>query len=79
VRIPLHELLLGLRRDRAVTSAGRLERLAFRAWSTAWSHPWLYRLTTRTARHMHIRGQAPFMHVPLLKRWARTRDVVVKR
>ncbi len=79
VRIPLHELLLGLRRDRAVTSAGRLERLAFRAWSTAWSRPFIYRLTTRTARHVQIRGQAPFMHVPLLKRWARTRDVVVKR
>ena len=62
-----------------MTSAGWLERLAFRAWSTAWSHPWLYRLTTRTARHVHIRGQAPFMHVPLLKRWARTRDVRVKR
>jgi L-lactate dehydrogenase complex protein LldF len=79
VRIPLHELLLGLRRDRAQTSAGRLERLAFRAWSTAWSHPWLYRLTTGAARRMNIRGQTPFMHVPLLRRWARTRDVRVKR
>jgi L-lactate dehydrogenase complex protein LldF len=41
VGIPLHELLLGLRRDRAATSAGRLERLAFRAWSAVWSRPWV--------------------------------------
>jgi L-lactate dehydrogenase complex protein LldF len=79
VRIPLHELLLGLRRDRAATSAGAMERLAFRLWSAAWSRPWLYRLTTRTARRMNIRGQTPFLHVPLLGRWARTRDVRVKR
>ncbi|HBH41081.1 MAG TPA: iron-sulfur cluster-binding protein [Rhizobiales bacterium] len=75
VGIPLHELLLGLRRDRAATSAGRLERLAFRALSAAWSRPWLYRLTTRAARRVNIRGQAPFMHVPVLRRWARTRDL----
>jgi L-lactate dehydrogenase complex protein LldF len=79
VRIPLHELLLGLRRDRAASTAGLRERLAFRLWSAAWSRPVVYRMTTRIARRMHIRGQAPFMHVPLVGRWARTRDVVVKR
>jgi len=79
VRIPLHELLLGLRRDRASTSAGRLERLAFAAWGAAWSRPWLYRLTTRTARRVNIRGRAPFMQLPVVRRWARTRDLRVKR
>jgi len=68
-----------LRRDRAATSAGRMERLAFRAWSAAWSRPWLYRLTTRAARRMNIRGQAPFMHVPVLGRWVRTRDLRGRR
>jgi len=79
VGIPLHELLLGLRRDRAATTAGRGERLAFRLWSAAWSRPWLYRLTTRTARRMNIRGQAPFIHLPVIRRWCRTRDVVGRR
>ena len=50
VRIPLHELLLGLRRDRAASAGRPAERLAFRLWSAAWSRPWLYRLTTRVAR-----------------------------
>jgi L-lactate dehydrogenase complex protein LldF len=79
VRIPLHEHLLALRRDRAEATAGARERLAFRLWSEAWSRPWLYRLTTRLARRMHIRGQARFVRAPVLGRWARTRDVVVKR
>jgi L-lactate dehydrogenase complex protein LldF len=77
VRIPLHELLLGLRRDRAATSAGPLERLAFRLWSEAWSRPWLYRLTTRAARRVPV--GARLARVPLVGRWARTRDVRVKR
>jgi L-lactate dehydrogenase complex protein LldF len=68
VGIPLHELLLGLRRDRAAASAGILERLAFRLWSLAWSRPALYRLTTRMAR---LGGRTPFV-----RRWTRTRDLV---
>jgi L-lactate dehydrogenase complex protein LldF len=80
VRIPLHELLIGLRRDRAEASAGGLERLAFRLFGLAWSSPWLYRLSTRTARSaLNKRGLTPFMHLPVIGRWARTRDVVVKR
>jgi L-lactate dehydrogenase complex protein LldF len=51
VKIPLHELLLELRRDLVGTGvASRGERLAFRLWSHAWSRPWAYRLTTRLAR-----------------------------
>jgi L-lactate dehydrogenase complex protein LldF len=68
VRIPLHELLLGLRRDRAAADAGWRERTAFRLWSAAWSRPWAYRLTTRLAR---LGGRAP-----LGRRWTHTRDLV---
>jgi L-lactate dehydrogenase complex protein LldF len=51
VGIPLHELLLDLRRDLAEERiASRTERLAFQLWSLAWSRPWLYRLSTTTAR-----------------------------
>jgi L-lactate dehydrogenase complex protein LldF len=79
VRIPLHELLIGLRRDRAESSAGGMERLAFRLWSLAWSRPWLYRLSTRAALRMSTRRLAPIMQLPVVRRWARTRDLVVKR
>jgi L-lactate dehydrogenase complex protein LldF len=51
VKIPLHELLLELRRDlvdRGV--APRWERLAFDLWSLAWSSPLGYRLTTALGR-----------------------------
>ncbi len=51
VKIPLHELLLDLRRDLIAEGvASRRERLAFALWSLAWSRPWSYRLTTRAAR-----------------------------
>ncbi|HKV69409.1 MAG TPA: LutB/LldF family L-lactate oxidation iron-sulfur protein [Gaiellales bacterium] len=81
VRIPLHDLLIGLRRDRAQASAGAMEKLAFRLWSLAWSRPWLYRLSTRAAHRLPVnnRGQTPFIHLPVVGRWLRTRDVVVKR
>jgi L-lactate dehydrogenase complex protein LldF len=51
VKIPLHELLLDLRRDLVEEHvASRRERLAFTLWSLAWSRPLLYRLSTRFAR-----------------------------
>jgi L-lactate dehydrogenase complex protein LldF len=51
VKIPLHELLLDLRRDLVADGvAPRRERLAFWLWSIAWSRPALYRVTTRLAR-----------------------------
>ncbi len=51
VRIPLHDMLLSLRRDRqgAGIPSWR-ERLAYRAWSVAWSNPTLYALTGRLGR-----------------------------
>jgi L-lactate dehydrogenase complex protein LldF len=51
VKIPLHELLLDLRRDLVAEGvAPRAERLGFALWSLAWSRPWAYRLSTRLAR-----------------------------
>jgi L-lactate dehydrogenase complex protein LldF len=51
VGIPLHELLLELRRDLVDRGIGsRLERLAFTAWSWAWSSVLGYRVTTTLAR-----------------------------
>ena len=51
VKIPLHELLLDLRRDLVDEGvASRWERLGFWAWSWAWSSVWGYRLVTRLAR-----------------------------
>ena len=49
VKIPLHDLLLDLRRDRAAEVAGPLERLSFRVWSEIWSRPWAYRASVRLA------------------------------
>ncbi|CAN5225311.1 LutB/LldF family L-lactate oxidation iron-sulfur protein [soil metagenome] len=51
VKIPLHGLLLELRKDlveERITSAR--ERFAFTLWSFAWSRPSLYRLSTALAR-----------------------------
>lgn len=51
VKIPLHELLLELRRDLAEQRVSTLrERLGFLLWSLAWSTPLGYRLTARLAR-----------------------------
>jgi len=51
VKIPLHELLLDLRRDLVDEGvASRWERLGFRLWSWAWSTRAGYRLTTGLAR-----------------------------
>ena len=51
VKIPLHELLLDLRRDLVDERvAPAWERYAFTVWSLAWSHPALYRISTTVAR-----------------------------
>ena len=82
VKIPLHELLLDLRRDlveERVTP--RFERLAFSLWSLAWSSPLGYRLTTRLARALQPlaglvgpgRGWASGRTLPRLSRRYRDR------
>jgi L-lactate dehydrogenase complex protein LldF len=51
VKIPLHELLLELRKDLVDRGVAPFwERLAFDLWSFAWSSPFGYRLTTRLGR-----------------------------
>lgn len=51
VKIPLHELLLDLRRDLVEERiAPRWERLAFTAWSYAWASPLGYGLSSALAR-----------------------------
>lgn len=51
VKIPLHELLLELRRDLVERHAGSWrERVAMTLWSLAWSRPLGYRLSTLAAR-----------------------------
>jgi L-lactate dehydrogenase complex protein LldF len=51
VKIPLHELLLELRRDRVEERIASFpERIAFAAWSLAWSRPLPYRVSTALAR-----------------------------
>jgi L-lactate dehydrogenase complex protein LldF len=51
VKIPLHELLLDLRRDLVEEGvASRWERLGFTLWSWAWSSRLGYRASTRLAR-----------------------------
>jgi L-lactate dehydrogenase complex protein LldF len=51
VKIPLHELLLELRKDLVERGvASRWERLAFSAWSLAWSSPFGYRVSTALGR-----------------------------
>jgi L-lactate dehydrogenase complex protein LldF len=51
VKIPLHELLLELRRDLVEQHIGsRFERLAMRLWSLAWSSVLGYRISTFVAR-----------------------------
>jgi len=51
VKIPLQDLLLGLRRDRA-DEAGRAERATWDAWAAAWSRPGAYRTSVRMAGAM---------------------------
>jgi L-lactate dehydrogenase complex protein LldF len=51
VKIPLHELLLDLRRDLVEERVAPFrERLAFALWSLAWSRPRLYRIATSVGR-----------------------------
>jgi len=57
VKIPLHELLLELRKDLVERDvAPRRERLAFALWSLAWSSPLGYRVSTRLGRMTQALG-----------------------
>jgi L-lactate dehydrogenase complex protein LldF len=72
VKIPLHQLLLELRRDlveRGVASPA--ERLAFLLWSLLWSSPAGYRLSTALARL----GQPLARHLGPGRAWGRGREL----
>jgi L-lactate dehydrogenase complex protein LldF len=72
VKIPLHELLLELRRDHVdAGTASRVERIAFTLWSLAWSTPGGYRLSTALARA----GRRLGGHVGPGRAWAAARSI----
>jgi L-lactate dehydrogenase complex protein LldF len=72
VKIPLHELLLELRKDLVEGGvAPWWERLAFALWSLAWSSPHGYRLSTAAARA--LQGLAGLVGPG--RTWAKGRDL----
>ncbi len=83
VRIPLHDLLLGLRRQRAEQGqAPRRERIAFAVWGAVWSRPRLYRASTvigRSALGVLARGEVVSARLPGLRRWTDGRDIPLRR
>jgi L-lactate dehydrogenase complex protein LldF len=83
VGIPLHDLLLGLRRRRvAADAAPRSERIAFALWGALWSRPALYRASTAVVRAgLAVLGRDGVVRarVPGVRRWTRERDLVIGR
>ncbi len=81
VKIPLHDLLVDLRRDRVGRRIpGRFERLAYGAWSRAWSSPLLYRLSGRVgiaSLRLLARGGVVRRGLGPLRRWTRDRDLLL--
>jgi L-lactate dehydrogenase complex protein LldF len=79
VKIPLHELLVKLRRRRAEgDSAPRAEKIAFALWSRVWSLPWAYRLSGvlgRIAMRPLARGGRIRRAPGPLARWTRGRSL----
>ena len=72
VKIPLHELLLGLRRDRAADSAGRSSGSRFGSGAS----PGAGRGSSASPSGSPA---GPAGRCPLLRRWTRTRDLEVHR
>ncbi len=74
VRIPLHDLLRTLRRDRSAgATVSRGERLAFRIWSYAWASPTVFRLSALLAP---LAARVP---IGPARRFTALRDVVFSR
>jgi L-lactate dehydrogenase complex protein LldF len=73
VQIPLQDLLLSLRRRKA-EHAGRAERAAWRAWSTAWSDARRYGATTRAATWGRWASDLAG-RLPVGRAWAQGRSV----
>src|SRR5947208_8216338 len=77
VRIPLHDLLLGLRRRDAPADSGPAKRLGFTAWSWLWSTRAGFaatkaasRVALPAARRLRLRRGPGWLGA-----WVRTRDV----
>ena len=83
VRIPLHDLLLGLRRQRDEQGeAPRREQIAFAVWAALWSRPRLYRISTAVGRgslSLLARDGVVSARLPGLRRWTVTRDLIVAK
>ena len=84
VRIPLHDLLRGLRRQRDEEGqTPRGERIAFALWGALWSRPRLYRASTAASRSLlGVLAQADgtvSTRLPGLRRWTSTRDLPLRR
>ena len=77
VKIPLHDLLLRLRRPASSTAlAPWRERLAAEIWAWAWSSPWRYRITTARSAGAVMRACCALGLRPSIGpagRWARGR------
>ena len=83
VRIPLHDLLLGLRRQRdEQAQVPRREQVSFAVWAAVCSRPRLYRASTavsRTALGVLAQGDVISARLPGLRRWTEGRDLVLQR
>ena len=80
VGIPLHEHLLGLRREVAKERGLAAERAAFRTWAAAWRTPRRFGLFVRASRlgqRVFVRGGRIRKAPPPLAGWTRGRDLPV--
>ena len=78
VGIPLHEHLLGLRREVAKERASVAERAVFRTWAAAWRTPrrfGLFAKTSRLGQRLFARGGRIRKAPPPLRGWTRGRDL----
>lgn len=74
VEIPLQDLLLHLRQDKA-KDASRAEKLAWQAWSTAWSHRRTYEASLGVSR-IGTKLLSDGTRTPGLKRWSQGKTML---
>lgn len=75
VRIPLHDLLIGLRSKHESQSSG-VERLGYKSWALVWTHGTLYRpirLIGRLLARRSARRPMKRLPLPFLSRWTKSR------
>ena len=75
VGIPLQDLLLAARRKRVVESASKAERVAWGAWSHAWSNRRTYELSMKSAGVGGSLLGSRLGSLPVAKGWASGRTV----